>query len=88
MADAMLAQKFRWPTPVPLLVGKAFSPLLKTAEPRRRTRPGAKGWGSAVLLAYAQAAAEACDLAGDLARRAARLLEVAPNCVPRGRPRS
>lgn len=84
VADAALALKLRWPMPVPMLMGQAGSPLLKIGEPRRRIRPGGDGWGRAVLLAYAQAATEACDLAADLAGRAARLLEVAPKLRAKG----
>lgn len=84
LVDALLAYKFRWPLAVPLLMGQVASPLFRTGEPRRRIRPGEKGWGRAVLLAYARAAAEACDLGGDLARRAARLIEVAPKLRAKG----
>jgi hypothetical protein len=37
-----------------------------------------------VLLAYAQATVEACDLGADIARRAALLLEVAPKLRAKG----
>jgi hypothetical protein len=84
LADAMLGQQFRWPVPVPLLVGQAASTLFKTGEPRRRIRPGGEGWGRAVLLAYAGAATEACDLGADLAKRSAQLLAVAPMLRAKG----
>lgn len=78
LADLVLARKFRWTVPVPLLMGQAHASILKTGEGRRRLRPGEEGWGRAVLLAYAQAAAEASDLAADMAARARRLGEVEP----------
>ncbi len=84
LADALLARKYRWPMPVPLLVGEAFAPVFRSGEPRRRIRPGGDGWERAVLLAYAHAAAEACDLGADLAGRAARLIEVAPKLRAKG----
>lgn len=84
LADAALARKLRWPMPVPLLAGQVASSQFKTGEPRRRIRPGGEGWGRAVLLAYSQAAAEACDIAADLARRTSRLLEVAPKLRAKG----
>lgn len=84
VADALLAQKLRWPVPVPLLMGQVNATSFKSGEPRRRIRPGGEGWGRAVLLAYAQAAAEACDLGADIARRAALLLEVAPKLRAKG----
>jgi hypothetical protein len=84
LADAMLAQKLRWPVPVPLLMGQVASSAFKTGEPRRRIRPGGEGWARVVLLAYAQAAAEACELGSDLARRSTGLIEVAPRLRAKG----
>lgn len=84
LADMLLAQKFRWSVPVPLLMGQAVSPVFKSGENRKRIRPGAEGWGRAVFLACATAAAEACDLGADLAQRAARLTEVAPKLRAKG----
>lgn len=84
LADAVLARNLGWPVPVPLLIGQAWSLQFRTGEARRRVRPGGKEWGRAVLLGYAQAAAEACDLGADLARRATRLLEVAPKLRAKG----
>ena len=78
LADALLAQKLRWPVPVALLMGQVNAASFKAGEPRRRIRPGGEGWPVAVLLAYAQAAAEACDLGAELAARGARLVGVAP----------
>jgi Protein of unknown function (DUF1403) len=84
LADALLAQKFRWPVPVPLLMGQVSSPVFKSGESRKRIRPGAEGWGRAVFLAYATAAAEACDLGIELAQRAATLTAVAPKLRAKG----
>lgn len=84
LADALLAKKLRWPVPVPLLMGQANSSAFKTGEARRRVRPGGEGWGKAVLLAYAQAAAEACELGAELAGRAAHLVGVAPKLRAKG----
>lgn len=78
LADVLLAQKFRWPIPVPLLMGQVASSVFKSGENRKRIRPGGEGWGRAVFLAYAAAAAEACDLGIELAQRAATLTAVAP----------
>lgn len=84
LADGVLAQKLRWPVAVPLLMGQVGSAAFKSGEGRRRIRPGEEGWSRAVFLAYARAAAEACDLGGDLAQRAARLLETAPKLRAKG----
>ena len=52
---------------------------------RKRIRPGGEGWSRAVFLAYATAAAEACDLGADvLAPRAATLMTIAPKLRARG----
>ena len=84
LADMLLAQKFRWPVPVPLLMGQVASSVFKSGENRKRIRPGAEGWPVAVFLAYATAAVEACDLGADLAGRAARLTAVAPKLRAKG----
>lgn len=84
LADVVLAQKLRWPVPVPLLMGQVNANSFKAGEPRRRIRPGNEGWGRAVLVAYAQAAADACELGTDIAKKAARLNEVAPKLRAKG----
>lgn len=84
LADMLLAQKFRWPVPVPLLMGQVASSVFKSGENRKRIRPGGEGWGRAVFLAYATAAAEACDLGIELAHRAAKLKMVAPKLRAKG----
>jgi hypothetical protein len=84
LADAVLAQKLRWAVPVPLLITQVNAASFKAGEPRRRIRPGGEGWGRAVLLAYMQAAVEACDLGADLAQRAAQLIAVAPRLRAKG----
>ena len=84
LADALLAKKLRWSVPVPLLMGQVNASSFKTGEGHRRVRPGGEGWGRAVLLAYAQAVAEACDLGVELEGRAARLVRVAPSLRAKG----
>jgi hypothetical protein len=84
LADMLLVQKFRWPVPVPLLMGQVSTAVFKSGENRKRIRPGSEGWGRAVLQAYATAAAEACDLGMELAQRAATLTAVAPKLRAKG----
>jgi hypothetical protein len=84
LADMLLAQKFRWPVPVPLLMGQVSSSVFKSGENRKRIRPGGEGWSRAVFLAYATAAAEACDIGIELAQRSARLMMVAPKLRAKG----
>lgn len=84
LADMLLAQKLKWPIPVPLLMGQVTSAVFKSGEHRKRIRPGGEGWGKAVFLAYATAAAQACDLGLELSHRTARLTAVAPKLRAKG----
>ena len=84
LADMVLAQKLRWPIPVPLLMGQGSASVFKSGETHKRIRPGGEGWGRAVFLAYAAAAADACDLGAVLAERAERLTGVAPKLRAKG----
>ena len=74
LADMLLAQKFRWPVPVPLLMCQVSSPIFKSGENRKRIRPGGEG----------TAAADACDLGIALAQRAAKLTTVVPKLRAKG----
>lgn len=75
LADAVLARRLSWPAPVPLLAAH-----LKRGEFRlAQTNDGRSApWMAACSLAYAHAAAASSDLYADLARRAGRLLAIAP----------
>ncbi|SDR63384.1 Protein of unknown function [Rhizobiales bacterium GAS113] len=84
VADAVLAQRLRWPTPVPLLAGQILHPALKTGGNGRRPRPGDSDWLRSSNLAFARAAASACDLAAELARRAEKLQALAPKLRAKG----
>ena len=80
LADAVLAHKLRWPFVLPLLAAG-----LGSADGRRR--PGGEEEGgptTPILYAYAKAAAQACDLAAELGRRAEKLREVAPKMRAKG----
>jgi hypothetical protein len=72
LADAVLAQKLRWPIPLPLLVSALG----------RQNRPGDE-FGQ-IAIAYARAAAAAVDLHGELARRAETLIAAAPKLRAKG----
>lgn len=84
LADAVLAQKLKWPAPVPLLVTAILEPGVRIGAAGKRPRPGGEGWQQALALAYAQAAARAIDLAGELARRAEALQAAAPKLRAKG----
>jgi hypothetical protein len=80
LADLRLARQLRWPFPLPLLVTQMASPMTKNGA---RPTTGSD-WEKRVTVAYAQAAAAAIDLAGDLFRRAQKLAEVAPQLRAKG----
>jgi hypothetical protein len=85
-ADAALAKSVGWPIAVPLLAGE----ILSRRSPRegRRPKSGGAGWMRLAALAYARAALSALDLARDLSRRAARLMEAAPKLRAKGKGRA
>lgn len=77
LADTALARAFGWPAPVPLLASALLPAdwrLLRDDDT----------WTAACEAAYARAAVAAIDLHADLARRAIRLAEVAPNLRSKG----
>jgi hypothetical protein len=82
LADAVLAQLLKWPFALPLLAAHLFT------GSGRRAGPGAaavdENWVRPCCLAYARAAAQACDLSADLERRAKKLHEVAPKLRAKG----
>jgi hypothetical protein len=80
LADAVLAQRLKWPFALPLLA----APLFASSGRRAPTDSGDGVETSRVLFAYAKAAAHACDLAADLGRRATRLAEAAPKLRAKG----
>jgi hypothetical protein len=83
-ADLALAIRFHWARPIPLLVIPALHPSLKRGAGGRRPRPTDEDWPAAVTFAYGLAIAEAHALAADLARRAQKLVIVAPTLRARG----
>jgi hypothetical protein len=85
LADLSLAQTLRWPRPLPLLMAQAFGPAFRSADGRgKRSRPGEEGFRAAICLALVQAAVDACQLAGEVSRRAEKLLAVAPKLRAKG----
>jgi hypothetical protein len=77
-ADLALAQNFGWDAPVPLLATTIAQPALLRGGSGKRPRPGDLNWAEAAAFAYALAAQDAHALAGELARRAEKLLAAAP----------
>jgi hypothetical protein len=83
-ADLVLAQRLRWPIPVPILSTQIHASALRLGLERRRARPGGPAFGRALCLAAAAGAAEACTLAVGIAALAQRLQEVAPKLRAKG----
>ncbi|MDI7862050.1 DUF1403 family protein [Rhizobiaceae bacterium n13] len=75
LADAVLAIRLKWPAPVPLIAAHVRRSDLQAAARAPDEDPT---WLRTCCYAYAKAAAEGFDLHADLARRAERLLSVAP----------
>jgi hypothetical protein len=80
LADAVLAQKLKWPFALPLLAAPLFS-----AAGRRADGNAVDGDATTrVLFGYAKGAAHACDLAAELGRGAQKLAEAAPKLRAKG----
>ena len=79
LADAVLAQRLKWPFALPLLAAPLFSTSV-----RRAGGDGADGAEGAVVFAYAKGAARACDLSAELGRRAQKLMAAQPKLRAKG----
>jgi len=75
LADAVLARRLNWPVPVPLLAAHLKRDDLRFAG---GPRADPQRWQTACAFAYGRGATAAFDLYADLARRAHRLLALAP----------
>ncbi|MER9278379.1 DUF1403 family protein [Mesorhizobium sp. M0522] len=84
LADLVLAHSLRWQRPLPLIMAQTFGPAFRGEAGGKRIRPGEKNFERAVCVALVQAAADACRLAGELSRRAEKLLAVAPKLRAKG----
>ena len=80
LADAVLAQRLKWPFALPLLAAPLFS-----GAGRRAGGDVADGAETTrVLFAYAKGAARAFDFSAELGRRAQKLLDAAPKLRAKG----
>lgn len=84
IADFALARRLDWAQPVPLLAVAMAHPSLRRGAAGKRPRPLDSDWPTAVAFAYGLAIVEAHALAVDLARRAQKLLAVAPMLRAKG----
>ena len=76
LSDLALAQRLRWDAPVPLLATAITRASSRRGPSGKRPRPGDADWVAAGAGAYANAAAEAYALAGELTRAGEKLLAV------------
>jgi Protein of unknown function (DUF1403) len=80
LADAVLAARFGWPQPLPLLANALLDQSLRNSSlciGGKQPHPADLNWQHACLFAYGRAALRACDLFGSLAANAQKLLAVA-----------
>ena len=83
-AKLHLAQKLKWPKPVPLLLSERYGPAFRTIGGRGRVRPGEVAFATAICLALVDATQSALRSASEIARRADQLLAVAPKLRTKG----
>jgi hypothetical protein len=74
LADCVLARRLRWPSPLPLIAAQIADPATRRAAAAKTSRPDDPHWEKLVTVAAAKVAAAAVDRAGELARRADKLL--------------
>jgi hypothetical protein len=84
LADSVLAQKLKWPKPVPLLLSERYGPAFRTIGGRGRVRPGEAAFARAICLGQVDAIEAALRSAAEIARRADQLQAVAPKLRTKG----
>lgn len=84
LVDSVLAQKLKWPNPVPLLLSERYGPAFRTIGGRGRVRPGEAVLAKAICLALVDATEAALRSAAEIARRADQLQSVVPKLRTKG----
>ncbi len=81
LADAVLAQRLKWPFALSLLAAPLFAD-----GGRRVAGDVGDGAEAAIIFAYVKAATRACDLSAELGSRAQKLQDAAPKLRAKGAP--
>jgi hypothetical protein len=82
LADAVLAARLNWPRPLPFLAAALLHRALRTQG--RRPHPSDATWPQNCCVAYAVAAAQACDLFSALHGNAQKLFAITARSRARG----
>lgn len=84
LADWLMATKLKWERPMPLFMAERYGAAFKMLGGRGRVRHGEEGFGRAVCLALIDGTEACLRSAAEIARRAEKLLAVAPKLRTKG----
>jgi hypothetical protein len=89
LADLVLAEKLKWPKPVPLLLSERYGPAFRTIGGRGRVRPGEPAFAGAICLALVEAIDSALPVSnGNSTSRRSTFVGCAQNCALKAPSRS
>ncbi|WP_377297163.1 DUF1403 family protein [Rhizobium sp. SGZ-381] len=84
VADQLLKEMMGWPVALPLMMAQRQSAYFRAERSQKRLSPDADGFTRALTLSLADAAIDAVRFAGDIDRRAQRLMDVVPKLRAKG----